>query len=719
MQTQSGSSTLVVETYATGAIDTSVSVYSDGEYVTSGDTGADGRVEFNLSAGSYRVEARGTVGGDHVDDTGEVTENVTLSAGESTTTALTFAALVIDTTAADGPVDTATTIRHDGVYVDSTDTGDNGQSVAYLAPGTYEVESRGTVDGDHVDDTGEIRQNVTLSAGVNTTSTFEFATLVVETTAADGPIDAATTIRQGGTYVDSTDSGGDGRFVSYLAPGTYEVEARGTVDGDHVDDTGELTQNVTISAGTSTPAVFSFATLVVETSAADGAVDAATTIRQDGTYVDSTDTGDDGQFVSYLAPGTYEIESRGTVDGDHVDDTGELTQNVTVTAGTSTTEEFVFATLVVETTAADGSIDAATTIRQDRTYVDSADSGGDGQFVSYLAPGTYEVEARGTVGGDHVDDAGEIVRNVTIAAGERTTDAFRFATLSVNATAAAGPVDAAATIRQDDMYVDSADTGSNGHFVAYLAPDGYELSGEYDDSTVTGTVTVNALEEVSALMDFSAGTVSVSDGGASTAETNTPPSADAGSDTVVPSGTSVSLDGSGSTDADGDRLSYTWDQTSGPVVTLAEADSATPTFTAPSVDSETTLTFTLTVSDGDAAVSDTVDVAVEPIDTPTPTETPTEMPTPTVTPTRTPTLTETPTPVPTTAAYTVTPEDTEPDTQTRDLSASRATDSEPAPTTDANPDEEETFGVAGPGLGVTTAVVALLLAAIRIRAAHD
>jgi len=94
--------------------------------------------------------------------------------------------------------------------------------------------------------------------------------------------------------------------------------------------------------------------------------------------------------------------------------------------------------------------------------------------------------------------------------------------------------------------------------------------------------------------------------------TNTAPIADAGSDQTVQEGASVSLDGSSSTDPDGDSLSYEWTQTGGPSVQLSDSSTATPEFTAPDVSSQTTLTFEVTVDDGAATNTETVQITIEP-----------------------------------------------------------------------------------------------------------
>ena len=74
-----------------------------------------------------------------------------------------------------------------------------------------------------------------------------------------------------------------------------------------------------------------------------------------------------------------------------------------------------------------------------------------------------------------------------------------------------------------------------------------------------------------------------------------PPTANAGPNQAVTPGSTVQLDGSGSSDPGGNP-SYKWTQTSGPAVTLSSSTAVKPTFTAPS--SATTLTFQLVVSDG-------------------------------------------------------------------------------------------------------------------------
>lgn len=92
---------------------------------------------------------------------------------------------------------------------------------------------------------------------------------------------------------------------------------------------------------------------------------------------------------------------------------------------------------------------------------------------------------------------------------------------------------------------------------------------------------------------------------------NRPPLADAGPDRSVRHGQRVTLNGAGSSDPDEDFLTFQWSQSAGTMVTLEDADTATPAFTAPGENA--TLTFQLRVRDPfDAEDIDVVVVTVAP-----------------------------------------------------------------------------------------------------------
>ncbi|MBK7877330.1 MAG: tandem-95 repeat protein [Planctomycetes bacterium] len=90
---------------------------------------------------------------------------------------------------------------------------------------------------------------------------------------------------------------------------------------------------------------------------------------------------------------------------------------------------------------------------------------------------------------------------------------------------------------------------------------------------------------------------------------NDAPTAEAGPAQSVDELDVVTLSGSGS-DVEGEALTYTWTQVSGPTVVLSDANSASPTFTAPEGLANSDIVFELAVSDGTNTSVDTVTITV-------------------------------------------------------------------------------------------------------------
>ncbi|HAQ20840.1 MAG TPA: hypothetical protein DCR40_16650 [Prolixibacteraceae bacterium] len=81
-------------------------------------------------------------------------------------------------------------------------------------------------------------------------------------------------------------------------------------------------------------------------------------------------------------------------------------------------------------------------------------------------------------------------------------------------------------------------------------------------------------------------------------QVNKAPVANAGDDQSVNEGVLVTLDGTGSSDMDGNPLTYSWTAPAG--ITLSSTTADKPTFTAPEVSSDTNYSFSLVVNDGTA-----------------------------------------------------------------------------------------------------------------------
>lgn len=100
------------------------------------------------------------------------------------------------------------------------------------------------------------------------------------------------------------------------------------------------------------------------------------------------------------------------------------------------------------------------------------------------------------------------------------------------------------------------------------------------------------------------GSTPVPTGGSAPVPTNHAPEAGAGSAQSVRKHVAVTLDGSASSDADGDTLTYAWTQTAGSAVMLSDATAVRPTFTSPAASGD--LAFQLVVSDGKTSSSPSI-----------------------------------------------------------------------------------------------------------------
>ena len=213
----------------------------------------------------------------------------------------------------------------------------------------------------------------------------------------------------------------------------------------------------------------------------------------------------------------------------------------------------------------------------------------------------YKAKVRATYAGTSGDWSGEITITVARSANNPPTADAGTAqtvqegdTVTLSATASDQDGDQLTYSWRHDSSLEMILTGADSLAPSFTAPQvrgnttiTFTLTADDGMENGTDTVQVTVLDEPA----------------------NSPPSVDAGEPVAVSEGAQVTINATAS-DQDGDQLTYSWNHDSALGISLANAASLSPTFTAPQVSANTTVAFTLTADDGTDTRSDTVTVTI-------------------------------------------------------------------------------------------------------------
>ncbi len=144
------------------------------------------------------------------------------------------------------------------------------------------------------------------------------------------------------------------------------------------------------------------------------------------------------------------------------------------------------------------------------------------------------------------------------------------------------------------------------------APDGATSTFDDDSAATTNwSATTEGLYEIGVVVSDGIDTCNEQVNIEVTAAPNTPPDCDAGGDLTAILGDASTLDGSASTDVDGDPLTYRWQVTEAPDGSAAEIADLTSAVTSFTADIAGSYTISLTVNDGTDECSTSITLTVE------------------------------------------------------------------------------------------------------------
>ncbi|WMJ72966.1 PKD domain-containing protein [Cytophagaceae bacterium ABcell3] len=539
------------------------------------------------------------------------------------------------------------------------DAGSDQELVDESGEGTVEVELDGSGS---TDEDGEIVSyswkvdGEEIAEGVNPTVELPVGTTTIVLTVTDDDGDTATdevviVVNPRENIPPVADAGSDQELVDESGEGTVEVELDGS---GSTDEDGEIVSyswkvdGEEIAEGVNPTVELPVGTTTIVLTVTDNDGDTATdevdiVVNPRENIPPVADAGSDQELVDESGEGTVEVELDGS---GSTDEDGEIVSyswtvdGEEIGTGVNPTVELPVGTTTIVLTVTDDDGDIATdevviVVNPRENIPPVADAGSDQELVDESGEGTVEVELDGS---GSTDEDGEIVSyswkvdGEEIAEGVNPTVELPVGTTTIVLTVTDDDGDTATdevviVVNPRENIPPVADAGADqelvdesGEGVVEVELDGSGSTDE-DGEIVSYSWTVDGeeiAEGINPTVELPVGTTTIvltvtdDDGDTATDEVvivvnpreNIPPVADAGSDQelVDESGegiVEVELDGSGSTDEDGEIVSYSWSIDGEEIATGVNPTVDLPVGT-------NTIVLTVTDNDGDTATDEVV-----------------------------------------------------------------------------------------------------------------
>ena len=470
----------------------------------------------DLAAGTYTVAAANVTGGGYTWGATPASQALALTAGQSRTATLVYAAvtgrLTVSVSGLPAGVAAAITVTGPGGFSRAVTTG---TTISSLAPGTYTVAASNVTQGGTLFTPSSASQTVTVTAGATASRSVTYSgtgtSLAVTLNGLPAGTNGNVTVTGPGGYSQAVTAT---TTLSGLAPGTYTVAGASVSAGGFSYGATPASQTVALAAGENKAATVAYAAttgqLTLAVTGLPAGVNASVSVTGPGAFSQTVTT---GTTLSNLTPGTYTIAASNVTQGGTLFTPSPASQTVSVTAGATASRSVAYTgtgtSLAVTLSGLPAGVNGNVTVTGPGGFTRAVTST---TSITGLAAGTYTVTGATVSSGGFTYGATPASQSVTLAAGENKAATVTYAAttgrlaLTVNGLPAGAS--AAITVTGPGGFTQSVTAGTT---LSTLTPGTYTIASAnvtaggstYAPAAASQTATVSAGATASASVTYS------------------------------------------------------------------------------------------------------------------------------------------------------------------------------------------------------------------------
>jgi small-conductance mechanosensitive channel len=470
----------------------------------------------DLAAGTYTVAAANVTGGGYTWGATPASQALALTAGQSRTATLVYAAvtgrLTVTVSGLPAGVAAAITVTGPGGFSQAVTTG---TTIANLAPGSYTVAASNVTQGGTLFAPSSASQTVTVTAGATASRSVTYSgtgtSLAVTVNGLPAGTNGNVTVTGPGGYSQAVTAT---TTLSGLAPGTYTVAGASVSAGGFTYGATPASQTVSLAAGENKAATVAYAAttgqLTLAVSGLPAGVNASISVTGPGAFSQSVTA---GTTLSNLTPGTYTIAASNVTQGGTLFTPSPASQTVSVTAGATASRSVGYTgtgtSLAVTLNGLPAGVNGNVTVTGPGGFTRAVTST---TSITGLAAGTYTVAGATVSSGGFTYGATPASQSVTLAAGENKSATVTYAATTGRLTLTVGGLPAGAsaaiTVTGPGGFTQSVTAGTT---LSTLTPGTYTIASAnvtaggstYAPAAASQTATVSAGATASASVTYS------------------------------------------------------------------------------------------------------------------------------------------------------------------------------------------------------------------------